>query len=73
MNYKKTKFCIRKREILNSTLFNVIYKTKVDPPVKPENQPENDPEWKKKLKIKENILSLHFKEVLKMYKPKILI
>jgi hypothetical protein len=31
-----------------------------------------DLEWQKKLKIKENILVLHFKEVLNTFKPKIL-
>jgi hypothetical protein len=76
MNYKKDKFCIRKREMLNSNLFNVIYKMKSEIPAKVETseaEQKNDPEWQKKLKIKENILSLHFKERLKAYKPKILI
>jgi hypothetical protein len=72
MKYKKNKFSVKKKEILNSKIFEIplkeefaIFNTR--------NDDANDGEWKKKLKIKENIMALHFKEVLQNYKPAVLI
>lgn len=76
MKYKKRKFCFRKKELLGSKLFAISFKNKDDISFLNDYQSSsegNDTEWRKRLKIKENILALHFKEVLQNYKPKILI
>lgn len=74
MKYQAKKFSIRKKELLGSKVFNLHNGNFSYGFPNNENVPEqNDAEWKKKLKIKENILSLHFKEALSNYKPKILL
>jgi len=75
MKYKKKKFDFRTKEMLGSKLFELHMNGENPFPVLFENQQEsgNDSEWRKRLKIKENILALHFKESFKTYKPSILI
>jgi hypothetical protein len=75
MKYKKKKFDFRTNDLLNSKVFEIHMKDENPFPIFFQNQTtdNNDGEWRKRLKIKENILALHFREILKNYKPSILI
>ncbi len=89
MPYKKQKFDLRQESLVNSKIFNGIgeekKETKTETGIEEEEQSENNvnngnqidseeyKDWKKELKEKEAALSLRFKEVLKSYKPSILV
>mmetsp|Transcript_23821 Transcript_23821/g.20755 ORF Transcript_23821/g.20755 Transcript_23821/m.20755 type:complete len:86 (+) Transcript_23821:982-1239(+) len=74
MKYQNKKFSIRKQELLSSKIFD-LHKSEFSYGFGNNVQnstDQSDSEWKKKLKFKENILTLHFKQVLSNYKPRIL-
>jgi len=88
MPYKKQKFDFRQKELLDSKIFNGIgdnKELKTEAGIEEEEpQQENNAqagnldskeytEWRKELKEKEQALALRFKEVLKGYKPSILV
>jgi len=88
MPYKKQKFDFRQKELLDSKIFNGIEvnkELKTETGIEEEEpQQENNAqagnidskeyaEWRKELKEKEQALALRFKEVLKGYKPSILV
>jgi len=74
MKYAKKKFVFREKDIVDSKLFSMAMGTKGESEM--EEEEENgqvDEDWLKKLKLKESVLALHFKGVLKDYKPSILV
>ena len=87
MPYKKQKFDLRQKELINSKIFNGLgekKETKTETGIEEEqsennvnagNQVESEEykDWRKELKEKEAALALRFKEVLKSYKPSILV
>jgi len=86
MPYKKQKFDLRQEKLVNSRIFNGIEKKEVKTETGiEEEQSENNvnngnqidseeyKDWRKNLKEKEAALALRFKEVLKSYKPSILV
>ena len=74
MKYNVTKFKIRDKHLLTSKIFETPLSENTEFPLFSNKQIEvnNDSEWKKRLKIKENILTLHFREILASHKPTIL-
>jgi len=74
MKYAKRKFIIKDKGLLNSDLFTVAEGVKGEPEMEEKGDvTQEDEDWMKKLKLKESVLALHFKGVLKDYKPSILV
>ncbi len=71
MKYRQKKFPVKNKDMLNSKIFELPFKEEFS--LLSGTSGDADGEWKKKLKIKENIMALHFKERLQNYKPGILI
>jgi len=74
MKYAKKKFVFREKDIVDSKLFSMAMGTKGESEMEEEEENDQvDEDWLKKLKLKESVLALHFKGVLKDYKPSILV